>query len=142
MRTRWIVTALLALAGVVALWTWRADVAEDARRQAEAESSRVRAWARSSTAAGISVVPKRVPAADERSLRRLEEVPGFHEYAMRCSSCHVLPDPGAYDGRRWVGKVESMRRHIERAGVMPPPEGELEAVRGFLEAASDSLRRH
>lgn len=104
------------------------------------ETSRVRDWARSEGGAGPSVLPKRVPAADERQLARLEGVPGFHEYAMRCSSCHVLPDPAAYSGGAWVGKVDEMREHIRRAGVVPPPESELAVVRGFLDAASDSLR--
>ncbi len=132
------VVLLLALTGA-GLLAWRQEVREEERQEA-IETSRTRAWARSNTSAGVSVLPKRVPAADEDELADLEDVPGFHEYAMRCSSCHVLPDPAAYPAKRWIGKVAEMREHIERAGVIPPDRAELEAAAGFLGAASDSLR--
>jgi hypothetical protein len=127
----------LAVAGGLA---WRAASAAEARRAADVEASQVRGWARSSTAAGMSVLPKRVPAASKTDLRRVEGLPGFHEYAMRCSSCHVLPAPAAYDARRWIGKVDEMRAHTARSGIMPPPEEEMEMARRFLQAASDTLR--
>lgn len=137
MRTLAIVL-LLALLGA-GLLAWRQDVRE-AEREAAVETSRIRGWARSNGVAGVSVLPKRVPPADEGELADLEELPGFHEYAMRCSSCHVLPDPAAYPAKKWIGKVAEMRDHIERAGVVPPAREELEAATGFLGAASDSLR--
>ena len=104
------------------------------------ETSRLRGWARAEAGAGVSVLPKRVPAADEGELERLKELPGFHAYAMRCSSCHVLPDPAAYPGKRWIGKVDEMREHIGRAGIMPPSDEDLDSVRVFLGAAADRLR--
>ncbi|MEX0892475.1 MAG: hypothetical protein WEB88_09925, partial [Gemmatimonadota bacterium] len=91
--------------------------------------------------AGPSVLPKRIPLAHEAELRELEDLPGFHEFAMRCSSCHELPDPAAYPAELWIGKVNVMRQHIRRAGVMPPAETELQAAQKFLRLASDSLRR-
>ncbi|MFO7892825.1 MAG: hypothetical protein R6U63_03735 [Longimicrobiales bacterium] len=133
------VLVLLALIGA-GLLAWRQGVMEENRREEALETSKVRSWARSNTSAGVSVLPKRVPAADQDELADLEDLPGFHEYAMRCSSCHVLPDPAAYPSKRWVGKVAEMREHIERAGVIPPDREELEAATGFLGAASDSLR--
>lgn len=133
------VLVLLALIGA-GLLAWRRGVVEDRRREEAVVTSKTRAWVRANTSAGVSVLPKRVPAADEDELADLEDVPGFHEYAMRCSSCHVLPDPAAYPARRWIGKVAEMREHIERAGVIPPDREELEAATGFLGAASDSLR--
>lgn len=117
------------------------DAAKEARRIEAIETSRTRTWARAEGGAGVSVLPKRVPPADQAELRRLEDLPGFHAYAMRCSSCHVLPDPAAYPPKRWVGKVEEMRQHIERAGVVPPSDSELEAARQFLRAASTVLRQ-
>ena len=136
---RVLILVLLGLTGA-GLLAWRHQVAEEAERREAIEASKVRTWARTRTSAGISVLPKRVPAADEAELRDLEGVPGFHEYAMRCSSCHVLPDPGAYPAKQWVGKVAEMREHIRRAGVLPPEQSELDTVAAFLGAASDSLR--
>jgi len=132
---------IVAVVGAGLLGVWRLQAAADAADRNDAvETSRVRGWARSEGGAGPSVLPKRVPLADEGELRKLEEVPGFHEYAMRCSSCHELPDPAAYPANRWIGKVDEMREHIRRAGIMPPEESQLEAARQFLRAASDSLR--
>jgi hypothetical protein len=135
-----IVVVLVALLGG-GLYALRAREAarEEARREA-VETSRIRGWARSEGGAGLSALPKRVPAADPAELRQLEDLPGFHAYAMRCSSCHVLPDPGAYEPGRWRGRVDAMREHIARAGVMPPEEAELEAATEFLDAASKALR--
>lgn len=137
---RVLILLLLAATGA-GLLAWRHDAVKAAERQAAIETSRIRTWARSNTAAGVSVLPKRIPAAEERELHELEDLPGFHEYAMRCSSCHVAPDPAAYPARRWVGKVAEMREHIRRAGVVPPEPEELEAATAFLRAASDTLRR-
>jgi hypothetical protein len=140
MRLRTGILLSMAVAGAGLIGAWRLDAVNDAERREGIETSRIRTWARSTGGAGVSVLPKRVPAADEDELRRLEEVPGFHAYAMRCSSCHVLPDPAAYPADRWIGKVDEMREHIARAGVVPPEEEELEQVRAFLRSASDSLR--
>lgn len=141
MRARtWILIVAVVGAGILGFWRLQA-AADEADRNDAAETSRVRGWARSEGGAGPSVLPKRVPLANHRELRELEEVPGFHEYAMRCSSCHELPDPAAYPANRWIGKVDEMREHIRRAGVVPPEESELEAARQFLRAASDSLRQ-
>jgi hypothetical protein len=135
----WILLAAVVGAGALGVWRFQA-VGDEADRTDAAETSRVRGWARAEGGAGPSVLPIRVPVAKERELRKLEGVPGFHEYAMRCSSCHELPDPAAYPANRWIGKVDEMREHIRRAGVMPPEESELEAARQFLREASDSLR--
>lgn len=141
MRARTVLLLLLAAAGAGVFGVWRLDVAREAERNAGVEASRIRGWARAEGGAGPSVLPlNRVPLADERELRQLDGLPGFHEYAMRCSSCHELPDPAAYPAKRWIGKVDEMREHIRRAGVVPPEESELEAARAFLRAASDSLR--
>jgi hypothetical protein len=140
MRARTFLLLLLAVAGAGLLGAWRLGAAEDARRTDAIATSQVRGWARSEGGAGPSVLPNRVPVADEGELRRLEDLPGFHDYAMRCSSCHELPDPAAYPAKRWIGKVDEMREHIRRAGIMPPEESQLESAREFLGAASDSLR--
>ncbi len=134
------VVIVLALIGAVLIGVRRARHEHEGRRMDAVETSRIRDWARSEGGAGISVLPKRVPAADSRELRKIEDLPGFHEYAMRCSSCHVLPDPAAYPADRWPGKVHEMREHIQRSGMLPPPESELEQARRFLRAAADSLR--
>lgn len=131
---------ILALVGAGLLGTWGLGAVQDAGREDGVETSLIRSWARSQGGAGPSVLPKRVPAVDGRVLRELEALPGFHAYAMRCSSCHALPDPAAYPADRWVGKVDAMREHIDRAGVMPPPESELDSVRAFLGTASKALR--
>jgi hypothetical protein len=134
------VVVVLVLMGAGLIGVWRSVAEQEARRKGGVETSRVRDWARTEGGAGISVLPKRVPAADSRELREVEGLPGFHEFAMRCSSCHVLPDPAAYPGERWPGKVEEMREHIQRSGMLPPPESDLELARQFLRAAADSLR--
>ena len=134
------VTLVLAVAGAGLFGAWRQSVSERADREAALQRSLLRAWARAETGAGISIVPKQVPAADARHLKRLEELAGFHEYAMRCSSCHVLPDPATYTGGEWTGKVDEMRYHIGRSGVMPPSEGELKTAAEFLRRASEELR--
>lgn len=131
---------ILTVTGAGVFGAWRHSAREEAEREAGIEASLLRSWARSETGAGISILPLRVPPARERELRALEDLPGFHEYAMRCSSCHALPDPAAYAPRQWIGTVERMRHQISRAGVMPPQEGELEAATEFLRAASESLR--
>ena len=140
MRARTVLLLVLAVVGAGALGLWRLAAARDAERAEGIETSRTWAWARSDGGAGPSILPKRVPVADERELRQFEDLPGFHDYAMRCSSCHELPDPAAYPAKKWIGKVDEMREHIRRAGIMPPAESELEAAREFLRAASDSLR--
>jgi hypothetical protein len=140
-RTR---TALLlgaTIVGVGLLGAWRLDAQRDAAREAAAETSRIRAWAWTEGGAGVSVLPKRVPLADPRELQRLDHLPGFDSYAMRCASCHELPDPAAYAPKQWIGKVAEMREKIDRAGVMPPAEGELEAAIRFLQTAAEQLRR-
>jgi hypothetical protein len=124
-------------AGLLGAGRWLADA--DPRHD-PVETSRVRGWARAEGGAGVSVLPKRVPPADDGELRRLRELPGFHEFAMRCSSCHVLPDPAAYPAGRWRGKVDEMGEHIRRAGVVPPSPAELDAAIEFLDAASAALR--
>lgn len=140
MKLRFLI--ILALVGAAAgLTAWRFAAADDAARTAAIEASKVRGWARSSTDAGVSILPKRVPTAGKADLRRVQELPGFHAYAMRCSSCHGLPDPAAYSARQWIGKVAEMRAHTERSGIMPPPEREVAAAQEFLQAASDTLRR-
>lgn len=131
---------LFVLVGAGVAGVWRRDAATQAERQEAIETSRVRAWARSEGGAGVSVIPKRIPAADGKELRRLDTLPGYHAYALRCSSCHVLPDPAAYRPRQWIGKVDGMREHMIRAGVVPPSESELDAARTFLRAASEVLR--
>jgi hypothetical protein len=141
MRARTVLLLLSAVAGAGLLGAWHVGEAREVERRAGIETSKVRGWARAEGGAGPSVLPiNRVPPADERELRELEDVPGFHEYAMRCSSCHELPDPAAYPAKRWIGKVDEMREHVRRAGVMPPEESELVAIRRFLGAASDQLR--
>lgn len=139
---RHLLTALVAcaLVGVGALGAWRHRAVQEAERAAGVETSRIRTWARSHTAAGVSVLPKRVPAAARRQLKQLDHLPGFDAYARRCGSCHGLPDPGAYPPKRWIGKVNEMGRHIERAGVMPPEEGEMAAAATFLGEAAAALR--
>jgi hypothetical protein len=133
---RLLVVAVLG-AGLLGAGRWLAD---DVPRHDPVETSRIRGWARAEGGAGVSVLPKRVPPADDGELRRLRDLPGFHEFAMRCSSCHALPDPAAYPAGRWRGKVDEMGEHIRRAGVVPPPLSELDATIGFLEAASTTLR--
>jgi hypothetical protein len=78
------------------LGSWR-----DAERRAAVEASLLRYWARAEAGAGMSTPPKRVPEASRRTFREISNLPGFHDYAMRCSSCHVLPDPGAREARAW-----------------------------------------
>ncbi len=139
MRIGIVVVLVALIGGGVYLLRSMEAAREEARREA-VETSRIRGWARAEGGAGLSVLPKRVPEADPEELRRLQDLPGFHAYAMRCSSCHVLPDPGAYDPDRWRGRVDAMREHIARAGVVPPEESELEAATEFLGAASAELR--
>lgn len=132
---------VLAVASAGLFGAWRQSVSARDDREAALQRSLLRAWARAETGAGISIVPKQVPAADDRDLKRLEELAGFHEYAMRCSSCHVLPDPAVHTAGQWTGKVDDMRYYIGRAGVMPPAEAELNAADEFLRRASEELRR-
>jgi hypothetical protein len=127
---------LLVLTAIVAVGAWRVAADREAQRREAVETSLFRSWARAEAGAGISIVPKRVPPVPERTLRQLQELPGFHEFAMRCASCHLLPDPEAYETRRWGGVVERMRHHIHRSGTIPPPDAELEAALQFLRAAS------
>ena len=142
MRARtWLILAFAA-AGSAGLVAWRLDAARDARLEASIEASRVRRWALAEGGAGISVVPKRVPAAGRDQLRRLEDRPGFHEYAMRCSACHVLPDPTAYRAGAWNDKVGSMMGQMERAGLMPPTREELDAIVAFLRDAAENATPH
>ena len=137
-------TTVLLLSAVVVgvglLGVRRHDARMTAEREAAVETSRIRAWARAHGGAGVSVLPKRVPAADPAELRRLDHLPGFDAYADRCGSCHDLPDPAAYSPDRWIGKIDEMREPITRAGVMPPEKEEWEAVATFLRAASTRLR--
>ena len=140
MKRGWV---LLLAGGVLAaglFGAWRLQVVREAEREAAVETSRVRAWARTEGGAGVSVLPKRVPAADPGEIEALSELPGYMAFAERCASCHALPDPAAYPAKRWIGKVDEMREHIRRAGLLPPPAEELAGAIEFLQAASDSLR--
>lgn len=140
MRMRTALLLGVAVAGVGLLGAWRLDTQRDAERVAAVETSRIRAWARTEGGAGLSVLPKRVPPADPGEIDRLDDLTGFDGYAARCASCHVLPDPAAYSPRHWIGKVAEMREQIDRAGVMPPADGEMEAALEFLQAAASELR--
>jgi hypothetical protein len=142
MRTRTVILLVVMAGAATAIGAWRIGSMREADRREAVETSLFRSWARTETGAGMSIVPKsRVPAASERTIREVRDLSGFHEYAMRCSSCHVLPDPGAYEARRWAGTMERMRHHIQRSGTMPPPEEELEAALEFLRAASEHRRQ-
>jgi hypothetical protein len=137
MRTRTVILLMVMAGTVAAIGARRIASMREAERREAVETSLFRSWVRAETGAGMSIVPKsRVPAASERTIREVSDLPGFHEYAMRCSSCHVLPDPGAHEARRWAGTMERMRHHIQRSGTMPPPEEELESALEFLRAAS------
>jgi hypothetical protein len=137
MRFRTIVVVTVAVGVLAGLGVWWRGAAREAERRAAVETSLMRSWARAEAGAGMSTTPKRVPAASRRTLRELRDLPGFHDYAMRCSSCHVLPDPGARDVRAWYGTVERMRHHMARSGAMPPPEEQLESALDFLRAAAE-----
>jgi hypothetical protein len=138
MRTRTVILLMVMAGAAAAIGAWRIASIRDAGRREAVETSLFRSWARAEAGAGMSIVPKsRVPAASERTIRQVHDLPGFHEYAMRCSSCHVLPDPGAHEARRWAGTMDRMRHHIQRSGTMPPPEEELESALEFLRAAAE-----
>lgn len=136
MRSRTIVVVIVAAGALAGLGVWSLGKAREGERREAVETSLTRSWARTEAGAGMSTTPKRVPAASPSTLRELRGLPGFHDYAMRCSSCHVLPDPGARQARAWYGTVEQMRHHVARSGAMPPPEEQLEAALGFLRAAA------
>jgi hypothetical protein len=136
MRVRTIVVVTIIAGVLVGLGAWWLGAAREAERREAVETSLTRSWARAEAGAGMSTTPKRVPAASRSTLRELRDLPGFHDYAMRCSSCHVLPDPGAREGRAWYGAVERMRHHINRSGTMPPPEEQMESALEFLRAAA------
>ena len=106
-----------------------------------ADRSRLRTWARDSGGAGVSVLPIRVDAADPDRLRRVAHLNGFHAYSVRCASCHALPDPASASAEAWRSRMEAMRAHIVRAGVMPPADSEWAAIQTFLDRAPDVLRR-
>jgi hypothetical protein len=142
MRTRTVILVVVLAGAVVAAGAWRLGAIREAQRREEVETSLFRSWVRAEAGAGMSIVPKpRVPAASERTIREVSEIRGFHEYAMRCSSCHVLPDPDAYEARRWGTIMERVRHHIQRSGTMPPPEDQLESALEFLRAASEARAR-
>jgi hypothetical protein len=137
MRFRTIVVAAVAAGVMAGLGAWWLSAARAAERREAVESSLVRSWARAEAGAGMSTTPKRVPGASWSTLRELRDLPGFRDYAMRCSSCHVLPDPGAREARGWYGVVERMRHHINRSGAMPPPEMQMESTLDFLRSAAE-----
>lgn len=139
LRTAIPLLVLLAAAGLVVARRVAAERREAARESAM-ETLRLRAWAQSSSAAGVSIQPKNVPAAGEAELSKVRDLAGYHAYAMRCASCHVLPDPAAYPPKEWRGKVDLMRWHIGQAGVVPPADSEIAAVKEFLGQASRRLR--
>lgn len=128
------IVALGVVAGAGARWV---GAERDAERRAAVEASLLRYWARAEAGAGMSTTPKRVPEASRRTIREIRNLPGFHDYAVRCSSCHVLPDPGAREARAWYETVERMRGHINRSGTMPPPEEQMASVLDFLRAAAE-----
>jgi hypothetical protein len=138
---RAIALVLLTVTAAGLLGAWRLDAPSGDGRQDAGETSRIRAWARLKGGAGPSVVPKRVPLADPGELRQVEGLPGYRVYSTRCASCHELPDPAAYPAKRWIGKVDAMREHVRRAGVLPLSDSEVQAVTRFLGAASDSNRK-
>jgi hypothetical protein len=137
MRARTIVLGIVALVVLASAGAWWLGAAREAERREAVERSLIRSWARAEAGAGMSTTPKRVPEASRSTLQELRDLPGFHDYAMRCSSCHVLPDPGAREARAWYGAVERMRHHMSRSGAMPPPEEQLESALDFLRAAAE-----
>lgn len=141
MSSRAVLLILALVVTVSAVGAWRVIVAREVERREALETSQTRSWARSEAGAGISAVPKRVTAAPERTLRQVRDLPGYHEFATRCASCHVLPDPTMYDSRQWSTVTERMRHHADRSGTIPPPESDLHAVLDFLRAASQQANR-
>ncbi len=134
--------ALLALLAGVGLFDARRMAAERqaAERAASMETLRLRAWARANSAAGVSIRSKHVPPTSAPELEAVNDLPGFRTYSMRCASCHVLPDPAAHPAKVWRGKVDLMRWHIGQAGVVPPADSEMAAVKEFLGEAARRLR--
>lgn len=137
MTSRTIVLVTVAVGVLAGMGAWWLSAAREAERREAVDASLMRSWARAEAGAGMSTTPKRVPEASRSTLRELRDLPGFHDYAMRCSSCHGLPDPGAHEARAWYGTVERMRHHIARSGAMPPPEEQMESALDFLRAAAE-----
>jgi cytochrome c2 len=61
-------------------------------------------------------------------------------FAIACSQCHSLPDPGRHTAREWPNVVERMRRHMGWTNIVvgPPelktvPELKTEEIVGLLQ---------
>ena len=53
-------------------------------------------------------------------------------FAMRCGSCHAVPDPGMKTGEHWSFLLRRMQDRTHRAGVIPMSDAESDSILTFL----------
>jgi len=56
--------------------------------------------------------------------------PEGQAFAIACSQCHALPDPGRHTAREWPGVVERMKRHMAWTNIVVGPP-DLKTVPGL-----------
>lgn len=83
----------------------------------------------------------RIKAARPGELDGDSTDPGYHEFHMRCGSCHQVPSPSTKPAYMWDASLSRMKKNWTDAGLMPMSSEDETAVRRFLkDHASDATR--
>ncbi|GMV05204.1 MAG: hypothetical protein AMXMBFR53_14830 [Gemmatimonadota bacterium] len=139
--------AFLALAALV-LGTAACDVTPDYLKE-QGRRSRLKALgveqfdsARAFKLAGMSTHREiQIDAARPGELDGDTLDPGYHEFHMRCGSCHAVPSPASKPGYLWEASLSRMKKNWSDAGLMPMSAEDEAAVLRFLkDHAADATR--
>jgi hypothetical protein len=72
----------------------------------------------------------------------LPEGRGRETFALICSRCHALPDPGVHSRGDWGVVFARMERNMERMKVAPPTGDQVEEILAYLQTAGSGRRAH
>ncbi len=107
-----------------------------------------RMWLRMERLTGTSNV--RVPDAGERAAllnylianalhvsgSSLTAGRGREEFALVCSRCHALPDPGVHSAQDWLAVFMRMERNMERMKVRQATAEETDRILSYLQGSA------
>jgi Dihaem cytochrome c len=59
--------------------------------------------------------------------------PSAQLYQIKCTGCHVAPQPGAHTEKAWFRVVQRMQMRMKSGGVAPLNKIELDKILAYLQ---------